>query len=168
MPPEGAWGGDPGQLFGEDFAGGVGVNEGLDAAFVGQGEEAGAGCTRVGEGAQDDVVAGGSLLDGGFGEAGDLEEAAGDGGIACGVEGRGGLGLVRGDGGGRIEIVAGADRDFDFVKGALGFNNAVPEKGGTGFGKGGDFVGKFAAVGAGFESGDGVTVEGGADANVEE
>jgi len=43
MPPEGAGGGDPSDLFGKDFAGGIGVNEGLDAPFVGQGNPVGAG-----------------------------------------------------------------------------------------------------------------------------
>src|SRR5438094_3026611 len=47
VPGEGAGRGDPGQSFGEDFAGGVGIDEGFDA-------EAGAGFARVGEGAQED------------------------------------------------------------------------------------------------------------------
>src|SRR5690349_20001406 len=133
----------------------MGANEGLDAACVGQGQEAGAGFAGVGEGAQEYVEAGGSVLEGGFGEAGDLEKWAGERGIARGVEGRGGFGLVSGDGGAGIEIGAGADGDFDVVKGALGFDDAAPVEGGVGLGEGGDFVGKFAAVGAGFEGGDG-------------
>src|SRR5205085_2394022 len=116
-PGEGAGRGDPSQIFGEDFAGGVGIDEGLDA-------EAGAGFVRVGEGAEDDVEAGRSLLDGGFGEARDLEKAAGDGGIARGVKSRGRRGLVSGGGGARIKVGAGADGDFDVMKGAFGFDDA--------------------------------------------
>jgi len=161
VPGEGAGRGDPGQSFGEDFAGGVGIDEGFDA-------EAGAGFARVGEGAQDDVEAGRSLLDGGFGEARDLEKAAGDGGIARGVKGRGGLGFVSGGGRAGIKVSAGADGDFEVVKGALSFNDAVPAERGAGFGEGGDFVGEFAAVGAGFEGGDGVAVEHDAGCEIED
>src|SRR5690349_17749272 len=98
-PGEGVGRGSPGQLLGEDFAGGVGVDEGFDAPFVAQGKQAGAGTLRVGEGAQDDVEAGGGLLDGSFGEAGDLEKAPSEGGIAGGVKGGGRLGFVSGGGG---------------------------------------------------------------------
>ena len=168
MPPEGAGGGDPGQFLGEDFAGGVGVNEGLDAAFVGQGQEAGAGFAGVGERAEDDVEADGSLLDGGLGEAGDLEKAAGDGGIASGVEGGGRFGLIGGDGRVGFEVSARADGDFDVVEGALGFDDAVPVKGRAGFGEGGDSAGKFAAVSAGLQGRDGVAVEHEPEAEVED
>ena len=160
-PGEGAGRADPGQSFGEEFAGGVGVDEGFDA-------EAGAGFARVGEGAQDDVEAGRSLLDGGFGEARDLEKAAGDGGIARGVKSRGRRGLVSGGGGARIKVGAGADGDFDVEQSALGFDNAVPTERRTGFGEGGNFVRQFAAVGAGFERGDGVAVENKAHGEVED
>ena len=159
-PGEGAGRADPGQSFGEEFAGGVGVDEGFDA-------EAGAGFARVGEGAQDDVEAGRSLLDGGFGEARDLEKAAGDSGVARGVESRGGLGFVSGGGGGGIKVGAGADGDFEVVKGALGFDDAVPAKRRAGFGKGGDLARQFAAVGAGFESGDSVAVKNEAHGEIE-
>ena len=168
MPPEGAGRRDPGDLFGEDFAGGIGVNEGLHAPLVGQGNAAGAGFGRVGEGAQDDVEAGRRLLDGGFGEAGDSEKAAGDPGIVGGVEGRGRLGLVGGDGGARVEVSTGADRDFQVVQGALGLDDAVPEEGRVGLGEGGDSAWKFAAVGAGFERRDGVAVERETGAEIED
>src|SRR5215467_14407719 len=118
VPGKGAGGGDPGQFFGEDLAGEVGVNEGLNAAFVAQGKERGAGFANVREGAKNDVVARGRLLDGGFGEAGDLEEAACEVGIAGGVERGGRLGLIGGDGGAGVEVGAGADGDFDVVEGA--------------------------------------------------
>ena len=108
------------------------------------------------------------MLDGGFGEARDLGKAAGDGGIARGVKSRGRRGLVSGGGGARIKVGAGADGDFDVMKGAFGFDDAVPAEGRAGFGEGGDFVGEFAAVGAGFERGDGVAVENKAHGEVED
>jgi len=108
---------------------------------------------------QQDMEALGTPSDGGFGETGDLEEAAGDGGSAKSVEGGRRLWLVGGDGGTGIEIGAGADEDFDVVKGALGFDHTTPAEGGTGFSESGDFAGEFTAVGAGFEGGDGVAVE---------
>ena len=83
MPPEAAGGANPAEIFGEDFAGGVGVDENLDAQARGF-HFWGAIVARVREGAKDDVEAGGSLLDGGFGEAGDLKKAAGERGIAPG------------------------------------------------------------------------------------
>ena len=73
-----AGGGDPDELLGEDLARGVGVDYGLDS-------EAGAGVAGVGEGVKDDVKSLGRFLDRGLGEAGDVEEAAGDGGVASGV-----------------------------------------------------------------------------------
>lgn len=114
------------------------------------------------------MESGRGLLDGGFGEAGNLEKAASDGGIAGGVEGRGGFGLVGSGSGTGIEIGAGADGDFDVVKGALGFDDAAPEEGGAGFGEGGDFAGELAAVGAGFEGSDGVAVKHEARAEIED
>ena len=99
-----------------------------------------------------------SLLDGSFGEARDLKKAATDGGIASGIEGGGGLWLVRGDGGNRVEIGARADRDFDIVKSPFGFDDAVPAKRRTGFGESSDSTRQFAAVRAGFQGGDGAAV----------
>jgi len=76
------WGpGYPGEFLRENFAGGVGVDFGVDA-------QARSGVAVVGEGAQGDVEASGSFFDGGFGEASDLEETAGNGGVTSGVEGR--------------------------------------------------------------------------------
>lgn len=109
----------------------------------------------------------GSPSDCGFGEARDLKEAASDGRIACGVERGGRLRLVGSDGRGWIKVGARADGHFDFEEGALGFNDAVPAEGGTGFGEGGDFARKFTAISAGFESGDGVAVENEARSNIE-
>jgi hypothetical protein len=159
MPGEGAGSGSPGQLLGEDFAGSVGVDEGFDAPFVAQGKQAGAGFACGGEGAKDDVEADGRLLDSSFGEARDLEKAAGDGGIAGGVEGGGRLGLVGRGGGAGIKVGAGANGDFDVMKGAFGFDDTVPVERGARFGEGGNFAGEFAAVGAGFEGGHGVAME---------
>src|SRR6059036_822044 len=117
---------------------------------------------------QQDMEALRGPCDGGFGEASDLEEAAAKGRIARGVEGGGGFGFVGGDGGAGIEIGAGADGDFDVMKGALGFDHAAPAEGRAGFGEGGDFVGKFAAVGAGFEGGDGIPVQHEAGGEIDE
>src|SRR5215469_11594821 len=114
------------------------------------------------------MEAGRSLLDGGFGEASDLEKTAGDGGIAGCVEGGGGFRLVVSDGRVGLEISTRADRDFDLVQGALGFDDAVPEEGRVGLGEGGDSAWKFAAVDAGFERGDGVAVEHEASAEIED
>lgn len=121
-----------------------------------------------GEGAQNDVEAGRSLLDGGFGEAGDLEKAAGDGGISRGVEGGGGFWLIGDEFGAGIEVGGGADGDCDVVKGALGFDDAAPEEGGAGFSEGGDFVGELAAISAGFEGGDGVALKHEAGAEIQD
>ena len=84
-----------------------------------------------------------------------------------GVEGGGRFGLVRGDSGSGIKIGAGADGHFDVVQGALGFDDAVPAEGGTGFRKGSGLVRQFAAVGAGFESGDSVAVKNEAHGEIE-
>jgi hypothetical protein len=116
---------------------------------------------------QQDMEALGAPSDGGFGETGDLEEAAGEGGIVGGVERGRKLWLVGGDGGAGIEIGAGDNGDFDVMKGALSFDHTAPAEGGTGFGESGDSARKFAAVGAGFEGGDGVAVEDNARAEIE-
>ena len=117
---------------------------------------------------QKDMEALGDSSDGGFGEAGDLEEAPGDGGLERGVEGGGGFGLVGSSGGAWIKIGAWPDGDFDIVKGAFSFDHTAPAEGETGFGEGSDFVGKLAAVGAGFEGGDGVAVESETDAEIKD
>ena len=114
------------------------------------------------------MEAGRSLLDGGFGEARELEEPAGDGGIAGGVESGSGFRLVGCDGGAGVEVGAWANGDFDIMQGALGFDDAVPAKRGVGFGERRDLVSQFAAVSAGFESGDSVTVENDADTEIED
>ena len=116
---------------------------------------------------QDDMEAFGNPCDGSFGEAGDLEEAAGDDGSAKCVEGGRRFGLVGGDGGTSFEIGAGADGDFDVVEGALGFDDAVPVERRAGFSEGGNSVRKLAAVGARLQGGDGVSVQGRADDDVE-
>jgi hypothetical protein len=54
----------------------------------------------------------GSFLDGGFGEAGDLEKAPRNGGVASRVEGGRGFGFVGSYGGVGVEAVPGADCDF--------------------------------------------------------
>ena len=117
---------------------------------------------------QQDLEARGTPSDGGFGETGDLEEAAGDGGSAKSVEGGRRLWLVGGDGGAGIEIGAGANGDFYVMKAALSIDQTAPAEGGTGFGESGDSARKFAAVGAGFEGGDGVAVEHDAGCEIED
>ena len=97
MPPEIARRGNPNELFGEGFAGRIGVDEGLHA-------QTGAGAAGIGEGAEDNVETRRGLLDGGFGEARDLKKAASNSRIAGGVEGGGRFGLVRGDSGSGIKI----------------------------------------------------------------
>lgn len=114
------------------------------------------------------MVALGSFLDGGFRKTGDLEKAASHGRGAKGVEGGGGFGLVSGDGGEGIEFRTRADGHFDIVKSALGFDDAVPAERGTGFGECRDPAGGFAAVGAGFESGDGIAMVDEAQDEIEE
>ena len=135
--------GVPGQLLGENFAGRVGVNEGLDA--------------RARRGS---VVAEANLktfrrfFDGGSGKAGDLEETLRHSGISSGIESRGRFRLVGSDRG--VGIEAGAEANFDFyiVNGAFGFDNTMPAEGRTGFRKGGHSPGLFPAVGARFQRGD--------------
>jgi hypothetical protein len=116
---------------------------------------------------QQDMEALRGPCDGGFWEASDLEKAASKGGIARGVEGGRGFGFVGRDGGAGIKVCAGADGDLDVVKGALGFDHAAPVEGRAGFGEGGDFAGKFAAVGAGLQSGDGAAVKNNTDSDIE-
>src|SRR5260370_28763453 len=81
----------PGEILGEDFAGGVRVDLGMDA-------QAGADVAGIGEGAQDDVKTLGSFFDGCFGEARVLEEATRNGAVAGCVEGGRRVGLVGSDG----------------------------------------------------------------------
>lgn len=168
MPPEVAGGGHPVQFLEKDFAGRVGVNEGLDAPFAAQSKQSGAGFVNVGEGAEDNVETSGSLLDGGFGEAHDCEKAAGDSGIADGVEARGGFGLVSRGGGAGIEVGAGSDGDFDVEERTFGLDNAVPAERGAGLGEGRDFVGEFAAIDPGLQGGDDVAVKSEARGDVED
>src|SRR5260370_33002764 len=78
----------------------------------------------------------GGFLDGGFGEAGYLEEAARNGGVAGGVEGRRGFGLVGSGGGVGDKRGGGADFDFDVVEGAGRLVEGVAR------GRGGRFAGR--------------------------
>src|SRR5260370_23453092 len=94
----------------------------------------------------------GGLLDRCFGEAGGLEEATRNCGVASCVEGGRGFGFVRSDGGVWIERGGGADFDFNVVGGSFGFDDAVPAEGGGRFGERGRLAGRFAAVGARFQS----------------
>jgi len=71
----------------------------------------------------------GSFFDGGLRESSDLEEAAGNDGVACGVEGGRGLGLEGCDSGIGVERGGGADFNFHVVEGACGFDNAMPAEG---------------------------------------
>src|SRR5215470_16510566 len=109
----------------------------------------------------------GNPSDGGFGEARDLEKAAGNGRSAKNVKGGRSFGLVGSDGGAGIKIGAGADGDFDVMESALGFDHAAPVKRGIGFSEGGDSARQFAAVGARLQGGDGVAVQDGPDDEIE-
>src|SRR5580704_4019035 len=161
ISPPGSFGtGFPRELLGEDFAGGVGVDEGFHAP-------AGARVARVGESVKNDVEALWGLFDAGFGEAGSLEEEAGDGAVASGIESGRGFGLEGSDCGLGIEASAGADLDFHVVEGAFGFDDAVPAERGGGFGEGGGSVGCLAVIGAGFQDGQGAAVKDRARADVE-
>src|SRR5258705_13322726 len=86
--------GVPGEFLGENLAGRIGFDFGMDA-------QAGAGVAVVGEGAQDDMESIASFFDGGLRESSDLEEVAGKDGVGGGVEGGGGLGLGGGARGNR-------------------------------------------------------------------
>src|SRR6267142_6831224 len=105
---------------------------------------AGADIARRRKGAQGDVEASGSFFDGGFGEASDLEETAGNGGVTSGVEGGRRLGFVGSGGGVGIERGGGADFNFDVMEGAFGFDDAVPAEGRAGLAKCGGLAGRFA------------------------
>src|SRR5260370_9483720 len=117
--PELLGGGVPGELLGEDFAGRVGVDDGMDA-------QAGADVAGIRKSPQDDMETVGSFLDGGFGEAGDQEEAASDWRIASSVEGGRRFGVVGRNSGVEVERGAGADIDFNLVEGAERFDDAKP------------------------------------------
>src|SRR5713226_7816553 len=121
--------------------------------------QAGDGIAGVGKGAQDNVKPVCSFLDGSLREARNLEEAARNGGVASGVEGGRGCGLVGSDSGVGVERGGGADFDFDVVEGARGFDDAVPAEGRARFGECGSLAWRFAAVGAGFQCGQSVAVE---------
>src|SRR5216684_801006 len=110
--------GIPCELLGENFANWVGGDEGVNAW---------AGCDFAGvrEVAEDDMKAVGSFFDGGFGEAGGLEEPSGDRGVAGGVEGGRGFRFVGSGGGVGVEGGGGADLDFKLVEGACGFDDGV-------------------------------------------
>src|SRR5258708_36392246 len=87
----------------------------------------------------------GSFFDGGFWKARDLEEAPGDSRVPRGVESGRGFGLVGSDGSVRVERSAGADIDFNVVKGAGGFDDSEPVEGRAGFWKRGGFARRTAA-----------------------
>src|SRR2546426_4235970 len=101
----------------------------------------------------------GSFLDSGLGKARGLEEAAGNSGVACGVEGRRRFGLVGSDCGVGVERCGGAEVDFNIVEGAFAFDDAVPAGWRARFGKSGSPASPFASGGAGFHGGYGVAVE---------
>src|SRR5713226_5126211 len=129
--------------------------------------QAGTGIVVVGEGAQSDPEAVGSFFDGGFGEAGELEEATSNSGVASGVEGGRGLRIVGSGGGIWVERGGGANFDFEVVEGAFRFDDAVPAEGRAGFGESGGLASGFAAVGTGFQGGHGVAVENEAQNDIE-
>src|SRR5260370_32018592 len=101
----------------------------------------------------------GSFLDGSFGEARGLEEAAGRGRVASGVEGGRRFGLVGSDGGVWVGGRCGADLDFKAVQGAFRFGDAVPAEGRARFGKRGNPARRFAVVGARFHGSQSVAVK---------
>src|SRR5229473_7057055 len=101
----------------------------------------------------------GGLLDGCFGEAGGLEEATRNSGVASCVEGGRGFGFVGSDGGVWVERCGGADFDFNVVQGAFRFDDAVPAEGRARFGKRGNPAWRFAVVGARFHGSQSVAVE---------
>src|SRR6267378_5338115 len=121
--------------------------------------QAGADDARVRKGAQDDVEAARSFFDCGFGEASDLEEATGDGGVASGVQGGRRFRFVGSEGSVWVERGAGADIDFNLVEGADGFDDSEPAEGRARFGKRGGLAWRFAVVAARFQRGQGVAVE---------
>jgi len=91
--------------------------------------QAGPYVTGVGEIAQGNLEAIGGFLDAGFGKARGLKELTRNGSAAGGVQGGRRFGLVGCPGGIRIEIGSGPDFDFHFMKGAFGFDDAVPAEG---------------------------------------
>src|SRR5713226_4937432 len=99
------------------------------------------------------------FFDGGFGEAGGLEEATGNSGVASGVEGGRGFWFVGSDGRVGVERAGGAKVDFEVVEGALGFDDAVPAERRAGFGERSGLASRFSAIGARLERGDGVAVK---------
>ncbi len=105
------------------------------------------------------MEAAGGFFNSGFGKARDLEEAPRHESIAGGIEGGGGFGFVRSDGRVGIEVCAGADANFEFVEGAIGFDDAVPAEGRTGLGESGHSAGRLTAIGAGFHGGQSIAME---------
>ena len=101
----------------------------------------------------------GGFFNGGFGKARDLEEAVRHESIAGGIEGGGGFGFVRSDGRVGIEVCAGADANFEFVEGAIGFDDAAPAEGRTGLGESGHPAGRLTAIRAGFHGGQSIAME---------
>ena len=160
MPPEFPGNGVPGELLGQDFSRGISVDEGYHAP-------AGAGVAGVRKRAQNDVEAVGGFFNGGFGKARDLEEAARHESIAGGIEGGGGFGFVRSDGRVGIEVCAGADANFKFVEGAIGFDDAMPAEGRAGLGESGHSAGRLTPIRAGFHGRQSIAMEDEAHANVE-
>src|SRR2546427_6193336 len=77
----------------------------------------------------------GSFLDGGFGEARGLEEAAGNSGVTHGVEGGRRFGFVGSDGRVGVERCGGGGVGFNIVGGAFGFHAALPAGRGARVGK---------------------------------
>src|SRR5438552_19064391 len=111
--------GIPSEFLREHLEGRIGVDHGFDTP-------ARTGVAHVGERTQEDVKSCGSFLDGSFGEARNLEEAARGCRIASGVEFGRRFGLVGSDDRVGVKRGAGADVNFNVMKSALGFHNAVP------------------------------------------
>src|SRR2546426_2310992 len=95
----------------------------------------------------------GSFLDGGFGEARGLEEAAGNSGVTHGVEGGRRFGFVGSDGRVGVERCGGGELGFYIVGRGFCFDYAVPAGWGGPFGKRGILVRRFSAVREWFLSG---------------
>jgi hypothetical protein len=149
----------PGEGFGEDFALGIGVDEGLDAGAR--------KAVTVRVASEGDAEASEGAYDGSFGKTGGGEEAAGGGSFEGGVQGGGRFGLVIGFGALGIEIVSRKEVDGDLVQGSLGLDDTQPLERPSRYGKSGHAAGRLVAVGAGFEGGDGVGVKESAKGNVE-
>ena len=101
----------------------------------------------------------GGLLDGCFGEAGGLEEATRNSGVASSVESGRGFGFVGSDGGVGIERCGGADFDFNVVEGSFRFDDAMPAEERARFGERGSLAGRFAAIGVRLQGSQSVAVE---------